>query len=637
MEETPDELVEEFNIYREITLDTHTVLLKAVHRLHRHSHFLIHRQSLPRTAGAEQRLAHLQTAVQRGLLSASKVLPVVSEGMITVYIVEEVVGGREPVSRMAREGGREGRETLYGELMDQVRELHALGIAHLELAGDSVLVERPARVYLRPFHLQPPATSDSPWYQAPEQIFSDSRLSGLYSDIWALGCLYSDFFLSLTPLFQSVEREDRFHRLFEMMGLPGYEEVQAYVSLEIYDNLRSIETEAGLTELIANLSERERDYILSMLRFKPETRPSIEDLISTWPPHSQPRPTPAPLIYTRPTPTPTKPHSATKSRTPTAANLTPNRSILVGDMAQELAKGPYEFYERSGRTLFSSIDTTSVDRPITPIEDRRGSDLPRKGPGVGERRGGSRASKAVGTEGQEIRVSMGEALVMDNRLTVRIHILKNLMLFKYQEVANQTLALALELDCGLLRPSREQTLPVLAAESIIFDYTAQFRINTAHFKSIYRQKPIPISLISKNIDPKAASRPQESTLGLCKVYIGLLFVPSKGDSKAKVEGWFHVVAEGGAILGQMRVEVGLERAVESGKGREGTEVRREKWGKAEGEEKGSLATICQGNPYPDMDSLTAQLRQKAHFLQSQPSPPPHDFVTSLRSRLFPSS
>lgn len=624
MEETPEELVEEFNIYRgekyaEITLDAHTALLKAVHRLHRQSHFLIHRQSLPHTSSTSKRLSQLQTAIQNKLVSASKVLPVISEGTITVFIVEEVVGGREPVSRMGREGGREEKEEMFGELMEKVSELHKLGIAHLELSGDSVLVELPSSVYLRPFHLQPPSTADSPWYQSPEQIFTESRLCSVQSDIWSLGCLYSDFFLSLTPLFQSVETEDRFHRLFEIMGLPGYAEVKEYVSEEIYDNLRSIETEAGLAQLIANISEQERECILSMLRFKPETRPSIEDLICTWQPHSKPRITPI---------TPVK--TSTPSKT---AHLTPSGTRKAGAMARELAVGPYEFYERSGRTLFSSIDTTPpapVDRPLE--GRRRTSDLPRREVGVPERR----SSKAVGTEGQEIRVGVGETLIMDNQLTVHIHILKNLMLFKYQEVSNQTLSLALELDCGLLRPSREQTLPVLAAESITFDYTAHFRINSTHFKSIYRHKPIPISLISKNINPKAASRPQETLLGVCKVYIGLLFVSSKGESRPKVEGWFHVVAEGsGAILGQMRVEVGLEKAVGSEKTVEG---RREVWSKEEGGEgKGSLATICQSKCYSDMDSLTAELRKKAQFLQNQPSPPPSDFVTSLRARLFPRS
>ena len=593
MEDMPEELAEEYNVYRgecyaEIPLDDNTTLLKAVHRVRRNEHYLIHRQTVTRTAATSQRLSQLQTALQHHLLTAIHLLPVLTDSTLTIYLLEPVYSDRTPLSRMNRDSPREKLEELYAQLMLKLQELHTLHIPHLELTADSVLVEeKQTTVHLRPFHLQPPSTSDSCWYQAPEQIFTDSRISSLKSDIWSLGCLYSDFFLSLTPLFQSVESEDRFHRLFEMMGLPDFESVKSYISPEIYDNLRSIDFEVGFSRLISGLDTVERELILSMLSFNPGNRPSVEELMENWRPESKIR-------------------------------VVTGYRPVISPIASELAVGPYEFYERSGRSAFSSID-------VSPIANRAPSRRQ-----TSEIIGKSSGNKAVGTSLiEEIR----ETAVMDNVLTVKVKVVKNLSVFKYQESPSATVALMLEVDCGLPRPVREQTLPVLASDTLRFDYTAQFHINTAHFKSLYRHSPLSISLLTKSLSPKTTRTAQETVIGVCKVYLGLLFVQNKGE-KLKVEGWFHVIAEGsGAILGQMQVEVELEKAIP----KEKVEIKHQRWEAEEKVQTGSIATVCQSKCQAALDSLTSQLRQKALSQQHQPSPPPPDLLASLRSRLFPKS
>ncbi len=74
------------------------------------------------------------------------------------------------------------------------------------------------------------------WYMAPEQIFREShqplnfvyqfgenvairseKLSGDFSsDMWALGCVFAEMFISVTPLFQAVDINDKAIRFFEV-------------------------------------------------------------------------------------------------------------------------------------------------------------------------------------------------------------------------------------------------------------------------------------------------------------------------------------------------------------------------------------------------------------------------------------
>ena len=134
----------------------------------------------------------------------------------------------------------------------------------MEICPKNIWIEDQFLVYLRPFKVQTenysalnhqktkkpkkgitrePKLSNSSkyWYIAPEQILkedlksqfaefdqdSDSSLSGDYnmglsdfsSDMWSLGCVFAEMFVSLTPIFQSVDSYDRIFRYFEVLFL----------------------------------------------------------------------------------------------------------------------------------------------------------------------------------------------------------------------------------------------------------------------------------------------------------------------------------------------------------------------------------------------------------------------------------
>jgi len=151
-----------------------------------------------------------------------------------------------------------------------VKSLHALGTStrikcififvlgepHLEICPKNIWVEDQFLVYLRPFKLKfdnqgaiswrkPEHSHDHSlkfgnnskyWYMAPEQILRDpnqplnfvhelgnnlgvrpERLPGNFaSDMWSIGCVFAEMFVSLTPVFQAIDNFDRALRFFEV-------------------------------------------------------------------------------------------------------------------------------------------------------------------------------------------------------------------------------------------------------------------------------------------------------------------------------------------------------------------------------------------------------------------------------------
>ena len=77
------------------------------------------------------------------------------------------------------------------------------------------------------------------WYMAPEQVIRDfsqkpldfahdfqvemgiklkSQTNEFACDMWSLGCIFAEMFVSLTPVFQAVDAFDRAIRFFEVLS-----------------------------------------------------------------------------------------------------------------------------------------------------------------------------------------------------------------------------------------------------------------------------------------------------------------------------------------------------------------------------------------------------------------------------------
>lgn len=423
MDPACDSVLDQYEVYRgtrhsELPLDSHSSVLKAVFRHNKDQPFLIHRQTFPRSKETLRRLEQLRTAAKTGVLLAADVdVREDSEG-VTVFVVEPVRRNVEKLDTVLSEERltKTQKAVLFKNIVTAVGDLHSVGVPHLELSPDSIFIENKSAVFLRAFHILPLATRSSAWYHSPEQVFSSKSLSTQpHCDIWALGCIFSDLFLSLTPLFQSVEADDRLHRLFEVMGLPPYSTVREYISAEVYDNLQSIDPRPAISSLTASISHEETEYLLSMLSFDPRGRPPPATLLSTFP---EDRFTPfAEAVRTSP------PY-----------------------VSSELANGPYEFYERSGTaSMLSSglsnnrwnlpLQTTSSDKPRieTTTEDRSrpSSSLPTRHtvPTEPAKSPIGKATRGVGVGSLEpiVQRYTEDVKIPDNQLIVNVVMGKNLL------------------------------------------------------------------------------------------------------------------------------------------------------------------------------------------------------------------
>lgn len=133
------------------------------------------------------------------------------------------------------------------------------GEAHLEICPKNIWVEDQFLVYLRPFKLKQENqnlfnwrkleklkdsrsslkfnNNSKYWYMSPEQIIRDykepqgyfkqfggkgnslkiNQNEGFASDLWSVGCVFAEMFVSLTPVFQAVDTFDRTIRFFEVL------------------------------------------------------------------------------------------------------------------------------------------------------------------------------------------------------------------------------------------------------------------------------------------------------------------------------------------------------------------------------------------------------------------------------------
>ena len=123
----------------------------------------------------------------------------------------------------------------------------------MEICPKNIWVEDQFLVYLRPFKLKIENqnlfnwrkleklrdvnsslkfnNNSKYWYMSPEQVICDTnrkppthvqhpishtQIDGFASDVWSLGCIFAEMFVSLTPVFQSVDSFDRTIRFFEV-------------------------------------------------------------------------------------------------------------------------------------------------------------------------------------------------------------------------------------------------------------------------------------------------------------------------------------------------------------------------------------------------------------------------------------
>lgn len=211
----------------------------------------------------------------------------------------------------SRGGDVEKNLTLLKNILLKLQNLHGSGFAHLNLSSNNIYFNRTTNeVFLGPIHFGDYDDNEL-WYSSPETSFINLNLRGsknkkslnalnnedldnyfhIKNDIWSFGCIIAEMFFIATPLFQSFSERDKIRKLFEIMGIPKFEEMSSYLNVRdfnLINNTYSLKQQYKplIYELVdynlrsASPFRKELYEILfSCLSFNPKRRPDIQDIL----------------------------------------------------------------------------------------------------------------------------------------------------------------------------------------------------------------------------------------------------------------------------------------------------------------------------------------------------------------------
>lgn len=118
-------------------------------------------------------------------------------------------------------------------------------IAHLNLSPNNIYFNSTTfDVYLGPCYLIDYDDWNF-WYLPPEhcyieKIIKEDLQSGIFSDIWSFGCILSEMFFVMCPLFQSFSQREKMKKIIEVLGVPSVSDVD-YMTRQEFNILQSTE------------------------------------------------------------------------------------------------------------------------------------------------------------------------------------------------------------------------------------------------------------------------------------------------------------------------------------------------------------------------------------------------------------
>ncbi|CAI4225516.1 unnamed protein product [Auanema sp. JU1783] len=118
---------------------------------------------------------------------------------------------------------------FYAQILTGVAHIHSLNVMHRDLKPENILVTSLLVVKIADFgqaclyfpnepHREYEENVATRWYRAPELLFG-SRHYGPAVDVWALGCILTEFFNS-TPLIQGRTDIEQISKIFSLLGTP---------------------------------------------------------------------------------------------------------------------------------------------------------------------------------------------------------------------------------------------------------------------------------------------------------------------------------------------------------------------------------------------------------------------------------
>jgi male germ cell-associated kinase len=166
------------------------------------------------------------------------------------------------------------------QILQGLSFLHNSGFFHRDIKPENILLSG-STAKIGDFGLAREIRSPGPiteyvstrWYRAPEVLLHSPRYSWQI-DIFAVGCMAAELFL-LRPLFPGTSEVDQLNRLCSVPGTPGdWPEGQRLAAAVNYAFPQYIPT--PLAEIIPRASPEAVEFVRTLLRWDPSTRPSAD-------------------------------------------------------------------------------------------------------------------------------------------------------------------------------------------------------------------------------------------------------------------------------------------------------------------------------------------------------------------------
>ena len=243
------------------------------------SQFFITRETVEKSAESIARIEALLKSKELRLVSCCDIfLEQVNSMMLVFTITPALAYSHQSLSSLliADSLSQSQKLRIFQNLTNIVVSLHDLGVPHLGLCPDSILIENKSLVHLKPFKISPDIYAEDFYYAAPEVLSGVSYfITQTGGDIWSLGCIYAELFISLTPLFQAPTPQEKILRMFEVLGIPGFQEIEDYMTWENYKELKMLakqNSEIEESSVFSGLEEKEQGLVLAMLNFAVDKR-----------------------------------------------------------------------------------------------------------------------------------------------------------------------------------------------------------------------------------------------------------------------------------------------------------------------------------------------------------------------------
>lgn len=178
------------------------------------------------------------------------------------------------------------------QILTGLAYLHKTGYFHRDLKPENLLCNGPDLVKIADFGLareirsKPPYTDyvSTRWYRAPEILLRSTSYSAP-SDLWAIGCIFSELW-SLRPLFPGTSELDQLFKICTVLGVPNKDTWPE--GHKLAEKMRfkwptvaasNLDTRPNLKRMCPPASDEGLELLTALLAYNPRSRPTASQAL----------------------------------------------------------------------------------------------------------------------------------------------------------------------------------------------------------------------------------------------------------------------------------------------------------------------------------------------------------------------